>query len=263
MQRITIAPSATIINGAEINGNTLNVSLTASFDQAVSGNWALACILIEDSVTGMSAGYSQNNSYGGGGAGPLVGPDGTDWTTLPSTVPFTMMVYNHVARAISPGWDGEIISSNMNAGENYNTCFEFILDGTWDIQKMKIVGILIDDSGLIDNGSSSTIGDAVNNGFNSCSSSSIENILFDGPTQIALYPNPSSEKTTLGINVDVNSDISITIRNITGQIVIKELHRNISGFKTIEISTKHLPTGIYSVEVQHKTKTEMLKLTVN
>ena len=263
MQRITMAPSATIINGAEINGNTLSVSLTASFDQAVSENWALACVLIEDSVTGMSAGYSQNNSYGGGGAGPLVGPDGTDWATLPSTVPFTMMVYNHVARAISPGWDGEIISSNMNAGENYNTCFEFTLDGSWDIQKMKIVGMLIDDSGLIDNGSSSTIADAVNNGFNSCSSSSIENILFDGPTQIALYPNPSSEKTTLGINVDVNSDISITLRNITGQIVIKELHKNISGFKTIEISTKHLPTGIYSVEVQHKTKREILKLTVN
>ena len=49
----------------------------------------------------MSSGYSQSNSYGGGGAGPLVGPDGTDQTTLPSTVPTAMMVYNHVARAIS------------------------------------------------------------------------------------------------------------------------------------------------------------------
>ena len=263
LQRITATPSATILNGAELNGNNLNVSLTASVDQAISGSWALACVLIEDSVTGMSSGYSQSNSYGGGGAGPLVGPDGTDWATLPSTVPFTMMTYNHVARVISPGWDGETITSNINAGDSYNTCFEFTLDGSWDVQKMKIVGMLIDNSGLIDNGSSSTIADAVNNGFNSCSSSSIENILFDGPAQLALYPNPTSENTTLVIRLEETSDINITLRNITGQIVLNEGHRDVSGIQTIDISTKHLSKGLYSVEVQHNGKTQLLKLTVN
>ena len=211
----------------------------------------------------MSSGYSQSNSYGGGGAGPLVGPDGTDWATLPSTVPFTMMTYNHVARAISPGWDGETITSNINAGETYNTCFEFTLDGSWDVQKMKIVGMLIDNSGLIDNGSSSTIADAVNNGFNSCSSSSIENILFDGPAQLALYPNPTSENTTLGIILEETSDITITLRNITGQIVLNEVYKNVSGIQTINISTKNLSAGLYSVEVQDNKKTQLLKLTVN
>ena len=263
MQRITVAPSATILNGAELNGNTLNVSLTASFDQDISGSWALACVLIEDSVTGMSSGYSQSNSYGGGGAGPLVGPDGTDWATLPSTVPFTMMVYNHVARAISPGWDGETIASSISSGDTYNTCFEFTLDGSWDIQKMKIVGMLIDNSGIIDNGSSTTIADAVNNGFNNCSSSSIENILFDGPAQIVLYPNPTSENTTLGIKLEETSDVTITLRNITGQIVLKEAYKNVNGFQTIDIITKHLSKGLYSVEVQHNRKTKLLKLTVN
>ena len=263
LQRITADPSGTILNGAELNGSTLNVSLTASFDQEISGNWALACVLIEDSVTGMSSGYSQSNSYGGGGAGPLVGPDGTDWATLPSTVPFTMMVYNHVARAISPGWDGETITSNINAGDTYNTCFEFTLDGSWNVQKMKIIGMLIDNSGLIDNGSSSTIADAVNNGFNNCSSSSIENILFDGPTQLALFPNPTSENTTLGIRLEETSDITITLRNITGQIVFNEAYRNVSGNQTIDISTKHLSAGLYSVEVQHNGKIQLLKLTIN
>ena len=263
LQRITVAPSGTILNGAELNGNTLNVSLTASFDQAISGNWALACVLIEDSVTGMSAGYSQSNSYGGGSAGPLVGPDGTDWATLPSTVPFTMMVYNHVARAINPGWDGETINSNINAGDTYNTCFEFTLDGSWDVQKMKIVGMLINNSGLIDNGSTSTIADAVNNGFNSCSNTSIENVLFDGPTQIVLYPNPTSENTTLAISLKEISDITITLRNITGQIVLNEVHRKVSGIQIIDISTKHLSAGLYSVEVQHNGTTQLLKLTVN
>tara|TARA_B100000900_G_C20601634_1_gene725930 strand:+ start:6435 stop:8480 length:2046 start_codon:yes stop_codon:yes gene_type:complete len=263
LQRITAEPSGTIINGAELNGTTLNVSLTASFDQEISGNWALACVLIEDSVTGMSSGYSQSNSYGGGGAGPLVGPDGTDWATLPSTVPFTMMVYNHVARAISPGWDGETITSNINAGDTYNTCFEFTLDGSWNVQKMKIVGMLINNSGLIDNGSSSTIADAVNNGFNSCSSSSIENVLFDGPTQLALFPNPTSENTTLGIRLEETTDITITLRNITGQIVLNEVYRNVSGIQTIDVRTKHLSAGLYSVEVQHNGKTQLLKLTIN
>ena len=263
LQRITETPSATIQNGAELNGNTLSVSLTASFNQDISGDWALACVLLEDSVTGMNSGYSQNNTYGGGGSGPLVGPDGTDWATLPSSVPFTMMVYNHVARAISPSWDGEAISSSINTGDTYNTCFEFTLDGSWDVQKMKIIGMLIDNSGLIDNGSSSTISDAISNGFNACSSSSIENILFDEPTQLAIYPNPTSDNTMLSINLNEISDITITLRSITGKIVLNETHRNVSGVHTIDINTKNLAVGIYSIEVEHNGKTDLLKLTIN
>ena len=128
---------------------------------------------------------------------------------------------------------------------------------------MKIVGMLINNSGLIDNGSTSTIADAVNNGFNSCSNTSIENVLFDGPTQIVLYPNPTSENTTLAISLQEISDITITLRNITGQIVLNEVHRKVSGIQIIDISTKHLSAGLYSVEVQHNGTTQLLKLTVN
>ena len=60
---------------------------------------------------------------------------------------------------------------------------------------MKIIGMLIDDNGRIDNGSSFSVNQAINNGY-SCSTSSIQdNILFNNPSKILLYPNPSSSNT--------------------------------------------------------------------
>ena len=265
LQRVTVAPSATIVNGAELNGNILTVSLTATFDQAISSNWSMACVLIEDSVTGTTTGYSQSNYYNGGSNGPLVGPDGTDWTTLPGTVPFSIMVYDHVARAINPGWDGSTINSSINSGDNYNACFEFLIDGSWNLQKMKIVGMLIDANGAIDNGSSSTISDAINNGLNSvnCALSNVqETIIFDEPSKIALFPNPTSGNSSLGIHLENTTDVKIILRNITGQIVFAESYKNLYGTHTLPINTQHFESGIYALEIHTNNKTKQMKLVI-
>ncbi len=265
LQRVTVAPSATMLNGAELNGNTLTVSLTALFSQAVSSNWAMACVLVEDSVTGTSSGYNQSNSYAGGASGPLVGPDGTDWSTLPTPIPFTMMVYDHVARAISPGWEGELMTNAISTGDTVNSCFEFTLDGTWNTDNMKIVGLLINANGEIDNGSSSTITDAINNGLNSenCVLTNVqETIIFDEPSKIALFPNPTSGNTTLGIHLEKTTDVKIILRNITGQIVFAESYKNLYGTHTLPINTQHFESGIYALEVHTNNKTEQMKLII-
>ena len=63
LQRIIIEPNGIITNGAELVGNILKVNLTVNFQNAVSGNYKLACVLVEDSVTGTSNQYYQSNSY--------------------------------------------------------------------------------------------------------------------------------------------------------------------------------------------------------
>ncbi len=263
LQRITVSPSATMINGAELNGNNLNVSIDLDVSQTITSNWAIACVLIEDSVTGLGTGFSQSNYYSGGGQGPLVGLDGTDWTTLPGTVPFTLMHYDHVARAISPGWNGETIGTTLNAGESHNACFNFTIDPSWNIQKMKIIGMLINDNGRIDNGSSFSVNQAINNGY-SCSTSSIQdNILFNNPSKILLYPNPTSSNTELALNLNEETYVRVVIKDITGKIVFEENYKQLNGFHTLSLKTNNLSSGIYSVEIKLNDKLEMMKLSVN
>ena len=66
LQRIIIEPNGIITNGAELNGNILKVSLTVEIQNNINGNYKLACVLVEDSVTGNSTQYYQSNSYSGG-----------------------------------------------------------------------------------------------------------------------------------------------------------------------------------------------------
>jgi hypothetical protein len=162
LQRVVIPPSGIITNGAELNGNILTVSLTVDFQIAVSGNYKLACIIVEDSVTGTSPPYSQANAYSTGLEGPLVDVDGTDWANEPPLVPASQMVYHHVGRRIAPSFNGEPLSSaSYNVGDNEAICFEFALATPWDQSQISIIGMLIDNNNRVDNGSSSSLSDAI------------------------------------------------------------------------------------------------------
>ena len=60
--------------------------------------------LTEDGVSGTGNTWGQANYYSGGT--DLIGDDGVNWADLPSTVPASQMIYDHVARAILAPFDG-------------------------------------------------------------------------------------------------------------------------------------------------------------
>jgi hypothetical protein len=162
LERVVIPPAGIITNGAELNGNTLTVSLTVDFQIAVSGNYKLACIIVEDSVTGTSPSYSQANAYSTGLEGQLIDVDGTDWANEPPLVPASQMVYNHVGRRIAPSFTGEPLSeTSYNVGDSESICYEFTLSDSWDQSQISIVGMLLDPTNRVDNGSSSSLIDAI------------------------------------------------------------------------------------------------------
>ena len=91
----------------------------------------------------------------------------------------------------------------------------------------------------------------------------LDNIIFNNPSQIVLYPNPTSSNTTLGINLKEDSKIGVVIRNITGQIVVQENYETMNGMNSLNLKTNSLASGIYTVEVRLNNSTEVLKLTIN
>jgi len=237
LQRIVIPPSALLNNGAQLDGNVLKVSIDLNFQQSIN-NPKLACVLVEDSVTGSGPQYYQANYYSGGTS--LVDVDGTDWNAKPSNVPDYMMVYRHVARAISPSFLGDALPSNFyGPGDTETVCFEFIINPDWDLSKIHIVGMLMDQAGMVDNASSTTIATAETQGLSNSCSGATEAIYLDGPDDLVVFPNPASDK--LYINNLPKETKNIEIINIEGKVVL-----SIDSVNTIDISA--LTSGIYTIK---------------
>ena len=254
LQRIIIPPSGIITNGAEQTGNTLKVSLTVDFQSAVSGNYKLACVIVEDSVTGSGPQWYQSNSYSGGSS--LVDVDGSDWNQKPSNVPDWQMVYRHVARGIAPTFYGAgLEASSYAAGDTETLCYEFTLDPSWDQSKIHIVGMLLDNSNRVDNASSTTIPAAVSEGYLECTTTSTS-IELNGPDKINIFPNPASEKIYISNLKEENTNVKIY--DIKGSLV---LEKKISDKKYLNISA--LLKGVYQIKFEGTDWTETRKLIKN
>ena len=243
LQRIVIEPNGIITNGAELVGNTLKVNLTVNFQNSVTGNYKLACVLVEDSVTGVGSSYYQANNYSGGSAGSLIDVDGTDWANKPSSVPDSEMIYRHVARGIAPTFLGENLSStSYSSGDEETLCFEFTLNPNWDQSQIHIVGLLLDNSNMIDNASSTTINSAINEGYTECLTSVIGSEL-NGPDQINIYPNPATE--SIFISNIKEEKINLSIYDIQGRIVLEE-----TIYENQSINIKSLVKGVYQIKLE-------------
>ena len=246
LQRIVIPPHAIINNGAQLDGNILKVSLDLDFQLPTNGTHRVLCTLVEDSVTGSGPQYYQANYYSGGSS--LIDVDGTDWNAKPSNVPDYLMVYRHVARAISPSFLGDPLPSNSyGAGDSETVCFEFTIDPSWDLNKIHIVGMLLDVQGMVDNASSTTIAKAEYDGYSGNCSGSTDVIYLDGPDDLVVYPNPASNNLYVN-NIPENTE-SINIINIEGKTVL-----NISATSVIDISK--LSKGLYVIKFNGSEFTE-------
>lgn len=250
MERIIVQPSAMISNGASVDGDSLNVSLTVVFNTGASGNWKIACVLTEDNVTGVGSNYAQSNSYSGGDAGDLIGVDGTNWADLPGSVSASNMVYQHVARALSPSFEGYAgFPNSIELGSNFTFNFKFGLDEAWKIEDMHIVGMLIGSNSMIDNGSSSRVEDAIAAGFVSGTNvlGSTELSQFDDLLNV--YPNPASDIVKLSLNINETKDLQINIVNVLGQKIASRNYGRTSGAQIISLNVSDYPKGIYIVEL--------------
>ena len=250
MERILVEPSAFISNGASVNGDSLNVSLTVDFNLAASGNWKIACVLTEDNVSGVSSGYSQSNTYSGGDAGDLVGVDGTNWADLPGTVSASNMVYHHVARALSPSFEGYAgFPNSIESGSTYTFNFKFAIDENWKTEDMHIVGMLIGADSKIDNGSSSSIDDAIAAGLVSGTNVLGTTNLSQFDDVLSIYPNPSTDLVKLSLNIKDAATLELKIINVMGQTVASRNYGYLVGSQILPLNVSEFPAGIYTVEV--------------
>lgn len=255
LARIMIAPKGVIRGGAKYNATTkvLDVSLTTKFKTAVTGNYRIAFVLVEDSVTGTSSKYSQSNAYAGGGSGVMGG-----FELLSNPVPANKMVYDHVGRIISPNFAGlsNAFATSINPGDSFTHNFQVVIDPTWNIARLHIVGLLIDPSGKIDNGSTVTMSKAIQNGF--LTGNLVTGITsLGGPETSNVYPNPSNKDFTIALPESFRNAETMMIYNMQGQCIQTE---KIKGQENILVPAETWTPGFYLGVINHNGTVLQVKL---
>lgn len=143
-----LAPYTSLVPPADIEVTTsydpvsreLNMTVSADFASAVSGDWRLAAIVVEDGITGPAPAYNQSNAYSGGGNGPMGG-----YENLPSSVSASIMVYNHVGRYLAGGYNGDTgsLPSSILAGQTHQYTYQWTLPTPYNEDYISVVGLLV------------------------------------------------------------------------------------------------------------------------
>jgi hypothetical protein len=236
LQRLQTPPVAFISNNSTWNAGTreLSVIVSAEFQSSANSNFKLACVLTEDEVTGTTSGYNQANSYAGGSNGVMGG-----YELLPNPVPAAQMVYDHVARAIQPSFDGDntVFPATVNAGETHSATYTFTLPAEWDENNIHIIGMLIEPGGRVDNAAVSTIS----------SNSSISELAISD--QVRIYPNPATDFAMIDLNLDKDATVMVNVIDMTGKVVGTQNYGIVNSSTELPINTSLLNAGVYTIEV--------------
>ena len=256
--QLTVEPSAILTNGATYNSatNELNVSITVELTDDISDDWKIACTLVENDVTGTGSGYGQRNYYAGGGSGVMGG-----YEDLPSTVPASQMVYDDVARAISPNFTGYSgFSGTTQSGNTKTFNFTFQLDPDWKTDDMHIVGLLMNSAGKIDNGSTSTIDEAVASGYVSGTNVLGTNELVFNPAEVNVYPNPVVNELTIELTGDTEQTITYSIVDVVGKVVLSGT--TINNNSVIKLDVSSFKKGVYFINFSDRHENVVQKIVI-
>lgn len=244
IKRVQIAPKGVMDIAAKYDAvsKIMSVSVETSIQSDISGDFRIACAIVEDDVTGTTSGYNQSNAYAGGGNGVMGG-----FEKLPNPVPAAQMVYDHVGRAIAPTFSGlpNAFGAAATAGQKFVHNFTFEIDPTWDLTQMHVVSMFIDKTGLIDNGGSIAYADAIKKAYKEGTAVLASQIL-DGPdTKMVLQPNPSNNQFEIQfMGVDTKAG-SVEVVDMQGKVVFSSL----LGENKLTVPSTDWTQGIYLVRL--------------
>ena len=240
---VQVAPLVTLDHGAEFNEDTreLKVNVETNFTLvALANGTKLVVGLTEDGVTGPGDGvagqttdFDQINAYSGGGRGPMGG-----YENLPNPVPATDMVYEHVARVLLTDWEGLQDAYIDTPDKRENHTFSVTIPDDWNIDNMHIVSAFVKADGTVENANSSSIANAIANGY-----TSTINVYLD--SGIDVYPNPTNGIANISLNFDTPTEISLEVNDAMGKVISKQDYGTLSGQNNYQFDGSNLNPGVY------------------
>ncbi len=239
VERLRTAPSAIMEHGASFDPDTrlLSISVTTNYLNDVSDNIALFVGLTEDNVTGTTADYNQSNAYGNNANGAMGG-----YESLPTSVPASQMVYEHVSRANLTPFAGVTEGfENAAAGAKTTHVFNYTIPTEYNMENMHIIsGFLM--GGVVDNAQTSTIEEAQANGL-----SSTIDVTFDAAVQV--FPNPISDIANIVLDLETPQNVSIQVIDAMGKTVAQRNYGTVEGKRIFTFDGTNYHSGVYYLRI--------------
>ena len=118
----------------------LTVNVTAYFFESLIGDYRLSAIVIEDAVTGDNESYNQKNIFSNKTYGIMGG-----YEILPASIPYEIMVYDHIGRHLLGGYNGEpeSLPTEIEAENTYTHSFDWTIPSEYDEEYVWVAGLLL------------------------------------------------------------------------------------------------------------------------
>jgi hypothetical protein len=254
LERIQVSPKAIIENGASFDAasGVLSISASTTFLENVTGDYRIACVITEDGLSGTTSDWAQANAYAGGSNGDMGG-----YENLPNPVPAAQMVYDHVARFISPSFTGQpnAFAGAQMSGNTTTHNFTADVPDSWNLSNIHIICMVIGPDGVIDNATSTTFSEAETNGF-------LAGNLVLGTTElhsfengITLFPNPASDRLMVKIDQQSNQQTTLRLTDAYGKTIEERAYNNLSSKTIFPIELDGLSQGMYFIQVIQNDRT--------
>lgn len=227
-------PSGELLMDFEFDETTRELEVTVTTNILVnSAGFKLNLIITENGVTGTGAQWNQANYYAGGGNGPMGG-----YESLPNPVPASMMVYDQVARLVPGNPNGVQGSVPIfpKAGQSYSYTFNMVLDPTWDIENINLIGLL-----------HNTTNNFINNVIERSLLSSSNTDLPVSLNQLALFPNPTSGEAFVRVDMQKEADLYMEVRDILGRQVYSQSYGQVGGDMVYMLPASNWQAGYYQL----------------
>ena len=141
-------PKASVTVTAEFEAATrlMTAIVTVTALENLEGSYSVSGVVVEDAVSGTTSQYNQANQYSN-----YYFPMG-GYEKLPNPIPANRMAYDHVARQLLGGYEGEAgFPTTLAKGQSFAQTFTYYIPENFDHNYVRVVGILLDGSGMVDN----------------------------------------------------------------------------------------------------------------
>ncbi len=260
VDEVTIEPLLTMNHGALFDEGTrqLDVNVATDFSLvALTNGTRLMVGLTEDGVTGEGDGsslnpqdYDQTNAYSGGVNGAMGG-----FEDLPNPVPATDMVYNHVGRMLMTSFAGLENAFADTEGLSENHTFSATIPAEWNVDNMHIVSVFVRADGTIENAHSTTIAEAIANGY-----TNTIDVYLD--SNIELFPNPTRDQANVTFEFDKPTEMIMELTDAMGRSLTTENYGTISGKKSVSVDLTGMNAGVYYMSFRSGNQSTVKRLII-
>jgi hypothetical protein len=235
----------------ETKSREMKIDFKVTFNADVKkGDYKFVAVVLEDSIKGTTTAYNQSNAYAGGASGVMGG-----YEKLANPVLAAKMFYNHTARKVLTNVAGDALKSNPKEGDVSNLSYSFVIPATSREKHVEVVGFVLDSEGKVVNGEVIDFAD-----FKTFVGT---NDLTEHPYFEAMFPNPTSDKTIVALNITETSPVVIQVSDLNGRLVSATNFGTLQGNNKLTIDSAAFPSGIYSVRIKIANEIVTKKLVKN